>query len=79
MTESYKVNYKNGNLASVSVVNCMPGESGEYHLKIQVPAGKKALYMTQYGKKEELTVGEGGLLKMPSLNAWNVGTVFFEE
>ncbi len=71
--------YKNGKLASVSVVNCMPGESGEYSIRVQTPAGKKALYMSQYGKKEELVVGEEGILKMPSLSAWNVATVFFEE
>ena len=71
--------YKNGNLASVSVVNCMPGESGEYHIKVQMPEGTKALYMSQYGKKEELTVGADGVLKMPSLDAWKVATVFFEE
>jgi len=71
--------YKNGELASVSIVNCMCGESGEFKIKVQVPAGKKALYMSQYGKKEALTVGDGGIIKMPSLSAWNVATVFFGE
>ena len=71
--------YKNGALASVSVVNCMPGKSGEYHIKLQAKEGAKALYMAQYGKKTELTVGKDGILTMPSLGAWNVATVFFEE
>ena len=71
--------HENGKLASVSVVNCMPDESGEYHLKLQVPEGTKALYMSQYGRKEECTVGKDGILKMPSLKLWNVATVFFAE
>ena len=71
--------YKNGDLASVSVVNCMPGDSGEYSIKLQIPSGKKAVYMAQYGKKAELTAGDGGILKMPSIPPWTVATVFFEE
>ena len=70
--------FKNGDLASVSVVNCMPGESGEYLMKVEAPEGKAALYMAQYGEKRELRVGENGILKMPSLGAWTVGSVFFD-
>ena len=69
--------YKNGSLASVSVVNCMPGESGEYHIRLQAPEGARALYMSQYGEKAELSVGRDGVLKMPSLAPWTVATVFF--
>lgn len=71
--------YKNGALASVSVTNCMPGESGEYSIKLQVPEGAKAIYMSQYGEKAELSVGKNGILRMPSLTPWTVATVFFEE
>ncbi len=71
--------YPNGSLASVSVVNCTPGESGEYRLRTSAPEGKTAHYMTQYGRTAELTVGKDGVLAMPSLSAWSVGTVFFEE
>ena len=71
--------YPSGALASVSIVNCTPGESGEYRLRTSAPEGKAAHYMTQYGRTAELTVGKDGVLVMPSLASYNVGTVFFEE
>ena len=71
--------YKNGGLASVSIVNCMPGESGEYHIKVSGTNCKTAKYYTQYGKKAELPVGDDGVITMPSLLPWTLATVFFED
>ena len=67
-----------GRLVSVSVVNCTPGESGEYRIRVAAPAGTRALYLSQYGRSAEVTVGEGGIARMPSLGACTVGTLFFE-
>jgi len=71
--------YPDGSLASVGVVNCTPGESGEYRIRVAAPAGTVARYMAQYGKETDLTVGEGGLVTMPSLSGWSVGTLFFKQ
>lgn len=70
--------YSDGALASVSVVNCTPGESEEYRLRVAAPKGAAARYMTQYGRQAEITVEEGGIVRMPSLAPWNVGTLFFD-
>ena len=71
--------YRDGKLASVSVVNCTPGESGEYRLRVAAPAGTTARYLAQYGKEATVSVGAGGIVLMPSLSGWNVGTLFFEQ
>ena len=34
--------------------------------------------MAQYGKEATVTVGAGGVVVMPSLSGWNVGTLFFD-
>ena len=68
-----------GKLASVGVVNCTPGESGEYRLRVAAPAGTTAHYLAQYGKEATVSVGTGGIVLMPSLSGWNVGTLFFEQ
>ena len=71
--------YPDGKLASVTVVNCTPGETGEYRIRLQAPEGTSAHYMAQYGKKAEITVGRDGIAVMPSLAAWNAATLFFDE
>ncbi|MBR4770343.1 MAG: hypothetical protein IK090_05380 [Clostridia bacterium] len=68
-----------GKLASVGVVNCTPGESGEYRLRVAAPEGTTAHYLAQYGKEATVSVGTGGIVLMPSLSGWNVGTLFFEQ
>ncbi len=70
---------KNGAMASLSVANCMPGKTGEYRIRVRAEEGRAALYMSQYGEEKTLTVGKDGIINMPSLDAWTVGTVFFDE
>lgn len=70
--------YKDGKLASVSIVNCMPGESGEIEIKVNVPENTVVKYMSQYNGEGMYTVGGDGILKLPGMAAWTIATVFFQ-
>ena len=69
--------YKNGALACVSVTNCTIGNSGQLLLKVDHPAGAKGVFMAQYMPSTEVFVDENGMVAIPNIAPWSVGTVFF--
>ena len=76
---------KNGKTACVSIVNLMPGESGEYVVAVRNPGGNRFSFMCQ-GREEEIALSaektptaSGAVeyvLRLPSIPAYTVCTVF---
>ena len=68
-----------GKVCCVSITNCTIGKSGEMELLIREPLGEKFYFMSQYNGECELSyekLGEDYIIKVPSIDAWSVGTVF---
>lgn len=73
---------KDNRTAMVSVTNCTVGKSGVLELLIRKPAGEKFVFMSQNSDEIELEYiknGDDYILKVPSIDAWSVGTVFCEN
>ncbi len=71
---------KDGKTVSVSVANATLGED-KIRIALRNPAGRKFIYMSQYGKTRELTAKEKDgefIFDLPALPAYSVGTVFCE-
>ena len=69
-----------GELDCVTLLNCSIGETDELKVRIRRPVGAKAVWM-QPGKapvalKHEVGEKEG-VLTLPSIAGWQIGTVFF--
>lgn len=70
---------QDGRVSAVSVLNCTVGKSGEMELLVRDPVGEKFTFMSQYNgscKVEFEKRGEDYILRVPSIDAWSVGTVF---
>lgn len=72
---------ENGKTVSVSLTNCTVGESGELELLIRNPIGENFTFMSQYNGEKKLDYVKNGndyIVKVPSINAWSVATVFID-
>ena len=71
-----------GELDCVTLLNCSIGETDELKVRIRRPVGAKAVWM-QPGKAPvalKYEAGEKeGVLTVPSIAGWQIGTVFFKE
>lgn len=73
---------KDGKTVCISITNCTVGESGDFKLLIRNPKTENFYYMAQRGVKKQLSFDKNGndyIVKVPSISAWTVGTVFCER
>lgn len=71
-----------GKTVSVSITNCTVGKSGQTELLIRNPLSEKFVFMSQNSREVKVEYEKRGadyILKVPSLEAWSVGTVFCEQ
>ncbi len=69
---------ENGKLACVSLLNCTVGDASP-EIRLNVPEGTKLTYMSQYYPETALTAGKDGVVKVPHIAAWSVGTIFIDD
>lgn len=70
---------KEGKTICVSITNCTVGASGELDLIIRNPKTENFYFMAQRGVESKCNyekVGKDYLIKVPSLDAWSIGTIF---
>lgn len=71
-----------GNLTSVSVLNCSVGQSGSLRLRLRRVAQTEALFAAQYRPQRVIPLvpdGDGVVAELTSLDPWTVGTLFIGQ
>lgn len=69
-----------GKTAMVSIINCTIGKSTELELIVRNPSSDNAVFMSQNMNETKLAcskIGNDYTIKVPSMEPWSVGTVFF--
>lgn len=73
---------KEHKLTCVSVVNCTVGKTKTLQIEVRNPIGTKAVFMSQYNGTSDVKMVKCGEntynIEMPGLDAFSVGTIFFE-
>lgn len=71
---------ENGKTVAVSIINCTIGKSDELELVVRDPLGEDISFMSQYSGEARPSFTKRGdelVIKLPSIEPWSVGTVFF--